>query len=393
MKIVLKILLPVIVVALGVLGAMKLKSMKPEVKPSETEVPSPLVEVVEAVAESVELRVNAQGTVVPRTESRLVAEVSGRVVEVAPVWVDGGFFEAEQVLLRLDTTDYELAKREAEVRVAQAELRLAQEEADAEIARRDWKTERGEEPPPPLAVREPQVAEARTGLAAAESALEKARRDVERCTIVAPYAGRVRTKGADLGEFVSRGIELGLVYAVDYAEVRVPLPDAELAFLDLPLAYREEVNGSPTSEVTLTTTFAGSEYSWTGRIVRTEGELDPKSRMVIAVVRVEDPYGRSDVLDRPPLAIGMFVDVSITGVRIPDAIALPRSALRLGDQVYVLDDESRLRIREIDVLRAERDRVLVRGGLEAGERVIVSPLEEAVDGMQVREYSSEESSP
>ena len=162
MKIVLKILLPVIVVALGVLGAMKLKSMKPEVKPSETEVPSPLVEVVEAVAESVELRVNAQGTVVPRTESRLVAEVSGRVVEVAPVWVDGGFFEAEQVLLRLDTTDYELAKREAEVRVAQAELRLAQEEADAEIARRDWKTERGEEPPPPLAVREPQVAEART---------------------------------------------------------------------------------------------------------------------------------------------------------------------------------------------------------------------------------------
>jgi len=385
MKNALRILLPILILAAGASAAAILMAMRPKVEPASAEILPPLVEATRARAERIDLQVEAQGTVVPRTESRLTAEVSARVLEVSPAWVDGGFFEEGEVLLRLDPTDYRLAEEEAAARVARDELRLAQEEADAEIARRDWQAERGAEEPPPLAVHEPQLAEARTALSAARGALEKARRDVERCTVVAPYPGRVLAKGADRGEHVQRGAELGRIYAVDFAEVRLPLPDSELAFLELPLAWRDgEANGDEGTEVVLRARFAGKDHRWTGRVVRTEAELDPASRMVVVVARVPDPYGRGEMLDRPPLMTGMFVQASIRGRSIPDAIALPRSALRGGNRVFVLDQEGRLRVRVVDVLRTERERVLVRGGLEAAEQVIISPMEEAVDGMRVR---------
>ena len=393
MKTVLGILLPLVIVALGALGAVTLVGLRPEAKPSDTETLPPLVDAIEAVSAEVELFVETQGTVRPRTESRLVSEVAGRAIEVSGAWVDGGFFAEDEVLLRLDPTDYLLAEREAASRVAQGELRLALEEADAELARRDWKTERGAEEPPPLVAREPQLAEARAVLAAARGAHQKALRDVERCTIVAPFPGRVQQATVDRGEFVSRGAELGRIYAVDQAEVRLPLPDAELAYLDLPLSYRGDPEGMLGPEVTLHARFAGKDHTWVGRIVRTEGELDPTSRMVVAVARVDDPYGRGEVQDRPPLSAGMFVEARIRGVTVPDAIALPRSALRTGNRVFVIDRKDRLQIREVDLLRSERDRVLVRGGIEPGARVVVSPLEEAVDGMQVRESESEDSQP
>lgn len=390
MRTFLQILLPLIILALGALGAKQLIAMKPEVEPAAPEPLPPLVEVVVAQSEAVELWVHTQGTVVPRTASRLVSEVSGRVLEASSAWVDGGFFDEGELLLSLDPTDYELQKSEARSRVAQAELRLAQEEAEAEISLRDWRSERGDEDPPSLVAREPQIADAQATLEAARAALQKSERDVERCRVVAPFPGRVRTKRADRGEFVMVGAELGSIYAVDHAEVRLPLPDTELAFLNLPLSYRGEESAETGIEVILSARFAGGDHEWNGRIVRTEGELDPKSRMVYAVARVDDPYGRDESGSRPPLAIGMFVDAAIRGETITDAITLPRAALRTGDLVFVIDNEDLLRIRPVDVLRTERDRAMVRGGLEVGERVIVSPIEEAVDGMHVRALETRE---
>ncbi|TDJ66219.1 MAG: efflux RND transporter periplasmic adaptor subunit, partial [Planctomycetota bacterium] len=305
------------------------------------------------------------------------------VIEVAPALVAGGFFEQGEVLLRIDPIDYDLAEKEAAMRVAGAELRLAQELADAEVAARQWDSVRGGGTAPPLVLREPQIAEARAARVAAQAALEKARRDVGRCTITAPYAGRVRAEDVDLGEFVQRGQELAVVYAVDFAEVRLPLPDADLAFLDLPLSYRGEApGGGPVVEIVVR--FAGGVHSWTGRIVRTEGELDPKSRMVVAVARVIDPYGRSEERDRPPLAVGMFVDATIRGRRLASAVSLPRVAMRGPDRVLVVGDDDRIEIRSVKPLKAERHRIILASGVEPGERIVVSPLENYVDGMAVR---------
>jgi hypothetical protein len=166
--------------------------------------------------------------------------------------------------------------------------------------------------------------------------------------------------------------------------VRLPIPDRDAAFVDLPIDYRDEDVETTGPEVILRARFAGREYSWTGRIVRTEGELDPQTRMIHAVARVEDPYGRSSNPDRPPLAVGLFVDAEISGRQQDDVVELPRSALRGRDEVAIVNDDGRIELRRVEILRRDRNRVLVASGIDRGERIVSGPLAVAVDGMQVR---------
>jgi len=375
--------LPLLVLATAALGASAMIAMRPAVEVRRPEVAPPLVRALRAVPRRVTLAVESQGTVSPRTESQLVPEVSGRVVWVAPSFASGGFFERGDELLRIDAFDYEQAATRARAEVAQTRLRLEQEQAEAEVARKEWQ-ELGRGDGSPLALREPQLAQARAALAAAEAELERAQRDLERTRLRAPYAGRVRTKSVDQGQFVTRGAPVAAIYAVDQAEIRLPLPDDQLAFLDLPLDYRGESAPGAGPPVTLLAEFAGRVHRWQGRLVRTEGEIDPQSRMVHVVARVQDPYGRGDDPARPPLAAGLFVRAEIEGHTRDGIVVLPRQALRRDGRVLVIDAEDRLRFREIEVLRATREELLVSGGLEAGERVCLSPLEAVSDGMLVR---------
>ena len=378
----LQVALPLAVVAVGVAGNVALSSLKedPVVTPPETI--QPLVSTVRAAPASIELVVHAQGVVRPRTETTLVSEVDARVVELSPRFREGGFFEAGELLVRLDDTDLRLTLEDANSRVAEAELVLAQEEADAEISLRDWRSVHGEDPPPPLVARVPQLTRARAAVAAAEAVLSKAERDVDRSVIRAPYPGRVRDRMVDVGTYVTRGRDLGRVYAVDVAEIRLPVPDEDLAVLDLPLGG--EVLDDPLP-VRFESDFAGATHAWDGHVVRTTGTIDPLSRMVVLVAEVEDPYGLAREGDRPPLYPGLFVDAWIAGRTLDGAIALPREALQVDGSVYLLGDEDRLVIRPVDVVHREPERVVVRSGVEAGERVIFTPLETPVEGMRLRE--------
>lgn len=377
----LKIVSPLVVVALGALVAwgMFVSRAKPDTVVPDA--PLPLVRVQRVELQSLRLSVNSQGTVSPRTESVLVPEISGTVVEVAPSFVSGGFFESGDVLLRIDPHDYRQALIQARSRQTQAELRLAQVEAEAQVARREWEAlGRGEATP--LALYEPQLADARALLDAARAGVEQAERNLARTEIRAPYAGRVRAKEVDRGQFVNRGQPLARLYAVDYAEVRLPLPDQELAFIDLPLGYRGE-RGNAGPEVILRADFAGQRYEWNGRIVRTEGEIDPRSRMIHAVARVADPYGRGDRPDRPPLAAGLFVEAEILGHRVDSVAVLPRSALREDGRLLIVDDAQRLRFRQVEVLRTTAREVVIGNGLASGERVCLSMITTVTDGMRV----------
>lgn len=379
----LKIGLPVLVVALGAIGAIAMIAARPDVPTRPPEVRPPLVRVLPVEMQEIRLSVRTQGTVKPRTESSLVPEVAGRIVSASPAFVEGGFFEKGDVLITIDPRNYELAVVRARARVAEAELRLEREEEEAAVARREWE-ELGDGEPTSLVLREPQLAEARTALAAAKADVERAELDLERTRVRAPYTGRIRRKNVDVGQYVTPGTPAALIYAVDYAEVRLPIPDADLAFLNLPLDYRGGASGKRGPEVILTASFAGRDFRWRGAIVRTEGELDPRSRMVHAVAQVNDPYGRGGEPDRPPLAVGMFVRAEILGKMTEGVVVLPRSALRGRDQVLVVDEEDRLRFRQITILKADRETVVVSSGLSAGERVCTSPLEAVVDGMKVR---------
>ena len=374
-------LLPILVllVAVGAAGTLVLTRTKPEKREFEAVVPVVRVHTVELTDHT--LTVMSQGTVSPRTQSVLVPEVGGRVIEVSPAFVPGGFFEAGELLLRIDPHDYRQALVGARSNEARAHLRLRQVQAEAELAREEWQA-LGDGEANPLTLFEPQLAEAEAALAAAVAGVEQAQTNVGRTELRAPYAGRVQTKQVDLGQVVAPGTPLATIYAVDLAEVRLPLPDDELAYVDLPLGYRGESGARHGPATTLRAEFAGAVHEWSGRIVRTEGMIDPVSRMIHTVVQVEDPYGRSKP-GRPPLAVGMFVEAEIAGKTIEDVALIPRTALRPDGRVLVVDTDGRLRFREIDILRALKDSVIVESGLAAGEQVCTTPLSSVIEGMKV----------
>ena len=382
MRLALRILLPLIVIAVGAYSAFTMIQNRPAPVTQQVEIPPPSVRVISVQPENIRLKVRAEGTVAPRTETELVPEVSGRVMMVSESLAAGGFFEEGEVLLEIDQREYELAVVRARAAIAQAELRLATEEEEAAVARKEWES-LGQGEPRPLVVRAPQIAEAKAMLASAEAAYEKAEYDLERTVVKAPFAGRVREKRVDVGQFVSRGTSVARLYSVDYAEVRLPIPDSDLEFVNLPLAYRGQRESARGPSVALMANFAGRRHRWQGRIVRTEGEIDPRTRMIQAIARVADPYGRARP-GRPPLAVGMFVEAEIYGKSASNVFVLPRVVLRGADQVLVVDKEDRLRFRSVDILRTESDQVIIRSGLEAGERVANSVVEAAVDGMKVR---------
>jgi len=391
MKLALRILLPLIVIGLGAFVAFTMIQNRPEPETQTVEITPPSVRVIVTQPETVRLKVRAEGTVAPRTETELVPEVSGRVTMISESLAVGGFFEAGEVLLEIDRREYELAAVRAQAAISQAELRLATEEEEAELARSEWES-LGQGEPRPLVVRAPQIAEAKALLASAEAAYEKAEYDLERTVAKAPFAGRVREKRVDVGQFVSRGSSVARLYSVDFAEVRLPISDNELEFVNLPLAYRGQNERAAGPRVTLLADFAGKRHTWQGRIVRTEGEIDPRSRMVQAIAQVEDPYGKARP-GRPPLAVGMFVEAEIYGKTAANVFVLPRIVLRGADQVLVVDNENRLRFRTVDILRTESDQVIIRSGLEAGERVGISIVEAAVDGMTVRVLEEPDTEP
>ncbi len=377
-----KIILPIIVIALGVLGAVGMIAARPKVETRAPEVQPPLIRVTTATATDLQFRVAAQGSVAPRTESNVVPEVSGRVEWVSPSLAPGGFFEAGDPLLRIERRDAQVALRQARASKARAtsEVKLAH----ANLTRsRDLATQ-GVVSSAELDLAQNNASVAEAMLMEAEAQIERATTDLDRTEIRAPYVGRVREKMVDVGQFVTRGAAVAKIYAVDFAEVRLPIPDDQLAYVDLPLHYRGESNDSTSPRVVMRARVAGAEYEWEGSIVRTEGEIDARSRMIHAVAQVANPYARSPGTTRPPFAVGLFVEAEIFGRVAHDVVVLPRSALRADNRLLVVDENSRLRFRNVEVIRAERDSVVVSGGIRPGERVAISPLEAAIEGMQVR---------
>ncbi len=383
-----RILVPVGFLLLSGLAAAALVRTRPEVETQEVKTLAPLVRVLTIEPENRTLDVHAQGTVLPRTETTLIAQVAGTVTATSPDFEAGGFFRRGQTLVKLDPRDYEVAVRRAKAQVAQAELQVELQEAEAQVAIEEWQ-ELGAGEASPLVRREPQLAQARAGLEAARAELAKAELDLERTHIRAPFTGRVRGKRVDLGQFLSPGTPLATIHATDYAEVRLPVADDQLGYLELPFTYRN-ADSEDGPSVTLSARLGRHQHSWEGRIVRTEGELDSRTRMLNLVARVENPYDRSaDAPERPPLAVGTFVEAEIDGRMADGVFVVPRVALRptrrgMSEQVLIVDGEDRLRFRDVDILRLDGESAMISSGLTAGERVCVSPLDAAVDGMEVR---------
>lgn len=374
----LKIILPLVVLAAGSAAAWGLVAYKPQPSEQTSATEPPLVTVMTASPQSLRLDVKSQGVVAPRTEIDLVPEVAGKIIQLHPGFLSGGFFAENDVLMTIDPRDYDYALTEARARIAEARRLLISEQAQAEQAGNEWQS-LGDGKPTPLAMHEPQLAEARAKLEAAEADLAKARLNRSRCELRAPFAGRVRQKNIGLGQYVQPGEKLARIYSTDAAEIRLPLATEQLAFLDLPGINAGRDGKGP--DVTLTAEFAGATVAWQGRIVRTEGVIDEASGQLYAVAEVAYPYAQQN---RPPLLAGLFVKAVIHGKERGDLFVLPQSGINAAHDALLVDAGQRLHIRKLAVLRNETERVLVQGGLKAGELLVIAGIQVPVEGMKVR---------
>lgn len=377
-----KAILPVLVIAGGVVTALVVADNSPEIETTTPVIRLPAVGVIEAQPQDTRLSVTTHGTVTPQTEIDLVTEVSGKIVEVSSEFVAGGFFEAGEWLLTIDARDYELAVTRAEAGVSEARQLLVREKAEAQAAAREWSELGNSSEAPALVLRKPQLAEAYARLKAAKVDLDSAKLNLERTRLHAPFAGRLRQTRAGLGQYVVPGAALARLYSIDIAEVRLPLNDRQLQHLNLPLDYRNRHTDSQ-PPVTLRADFAGASHQWQGRIIRLEGDIDLQSRQLYVVAQVQDPYAGKTGGNRPPLAVGMFVEARIEGRLYEQVYALPPTALRRNNGLLIVRD-SKLQLRNVDVLHSESERIIVADGLQPGEHVVVTPLTDPLPGMQVQ---------
>jgi RND family efflux transporter MFP subunit len=312
----------------------------------------------------------SQGTVRPLTETVLSAEVSGSIVSISPKFVAGGVFAKGEELLRIDPTNYTVAVDQAQAILAQRQIEY---DGALKLRSQGYRAES-------------EFASAAAALATARADLVKAERNLERTYITLPYDGMVRAKEADLGQYVNPGSRLGVTFAVDIAEVRLPLTDNDLAFIDLPGAAEIKMSGAADGPlVVLSAVQKGRPMSWDAQIIRTEGVVDEKNRVTYAVARIVDPYKLSGAgRNESPLPMGTFVAADIEGSTVSNVIRVPRTALRGNSQLMFVDADNRLRIRNVDVVRADAEYAYLSGGINPGDRISTTAIESPINGMKVR---------
>ena len=369
---------PIMVLSAGIGAYAALHATKPP--PEENDelprVHSVFVEPVRTV--DARLDVSTQGEVRPRTEVDIVAQVAGRVVAVSPEFTEGGRVTPGTTLVTIEDTDHRLALGEARAAVADAELGLQQAYAAADVARRQLGNKSD---PTPLALHEPQIAQAQARLDAARDRLAQAELNLERTRVALPFDGRVMTTSVDVGQYLAPGTPIGRAFATDVVEIRLPFTDGQLASLGLPIGYTAE--GSDARTVNLSAVVGGARQAWRGRLTRLDAAVDPTTRLVYGIAEVVDPYGSARSDGDMPLAVGLYVNAEIVGRPVADAQVIPRAALRAGNQVFVVGDSGLLEIRHVEVGHSTTETAVIDQGLEPGEQVIVSSIRNPIQGMRL----------
>jgi len=368
-----QIILPIVILIVGIVLFFAFKALKkpPEEKPEVENIP--IVAVEEITVSPMTLNVRSYGIVKPKYETEMVAQVSGQVVELSPVFVRGGFVKAGQLLARIDPNDYQAALIDAEANMASAKAALEQERAQGKVAESDWKSIT-DSSPTELSLRKPQLAQELARVKSAQASVLRAKRNLERTEIRAPYDAMIESRMIGLGSFVGTGTQVGKLLGTDIAEIRLPVADSELQFLN-----GDGVNSS----VVLEGTYSGETKEWLATISRSEGVIDEKSRMSYLVAEIKDPYLLSEnTTNALPLRFGSYINAKVIGLGIAQATSLPRY-LVVNNKVAILDEDSKLHYAKVDVIREDGSNVIIAGGLQSGDRMIVSALDYPIDGMKL----------
>ncbi len=383
-------LVPVLILLVGFAAMRLLIDVRQAPIKTHQENPGALVEIMTASLQDHTATLYATGTVQPGEEISLIPQVTGKVEWVSPQFAAGGFFREGEPMLRIEAADYRLAVEQASASLAKAEYDLATVQSQARVARQEWQRLHPDsgEPANPLVLYGPQLKNAEAGVAAARASLDQARLNLDRTQLAAPFNALVRNEQVDRGQYLRAGNAVATLTGTDRAEVLVPLPFEDLPWLDIPRSGSGRL-GSP---ATLRFDNGEATLEWRGHIVRTLGDVDERGRMARVVVSVPDPYNLQNRPDVPgqPLAVGMFVRSVFQGAPMREVIAIPRKALRDNDSVWFVDADNLLRIRPVHIVRREEKTLWLDEGIHDGDRIVLSALSAAADGLKLRPVSAGE---
>lgn len=340
-----------------------------------------LVETQRINTQAYPVRVQSYGTVQPRTQTALVAQVGGQIVEVSAAFRDGGFFDKGDVLVRIDGRDYDADVNIAQAAVIDARQALAEAQARSEQARKDWERLGNSDEPSPLVLREPQLQAARARVLSAQSTLDKARLDRMRADIVAPYSGRVLDAQVDVGQVLVPGTAVANIYATDVVEIRLPLRNADLPFVQLPVSARAAAAAAQVAARVEIRSELGTPTVWPAALVRTEGAIDPTARQLHVIAQIDDPYGPGSA-GRTPLKIGQYVTAEVEGIVLDNVIVIPNSAIYQGSYAYTVE-EGVLQRKQVQVAWQNDTDAVIQAGLVAGDELVTTSLGQVTSGVRV----------
>jgi RND family efflux transporter MFP subunit len=343
--------------------------------------PNLVVETMPVRLQSYRVELQSYGTVQPRTQTTLISQVRGQIVYVNPNVRDGGYFKKGEVLASIDARDYEADVRIAEAILMDSRQQLAEAEARTMQAREDWERLGNSDEVPGLVLKLPQLEAAKARVVSAESTLQKARLELERTDIVAPYAGRILRKQVDIGQVVNTNQALADIYATDYVEVRLPLRNSDLGYIELPESYVDDAAKGEVAQVRILSSLVG-ETEWAAKLVRTEGAIDENARQLHVIAQVDDPFSQQSD-NRSPLKIGEYVTAKLTGKTLSSVLVIPNNTIYQGSYVYVIEGDV-LQRRDIEIAwQNERD-AIIEAGLANGESLVTTPLGQVTSGVRVR---------
>lgn len=374
-----RIILPVIILALGILAMFAFSNMKKPPEEKEKIDNTPIVAVESISVTPMSMEVTSYGIVKPKYETTLVAQVNGEIIELSSVFERGGFVKKGQLLAKIDPNDYQAALIEAQASMANARAALEQEVAHGKVAKKEW-DQITDTSPTELSLRKPQLAKELARVKSAQAAVLRAERNLQRTEIRSPYDAMIESRDVGLGAFVTPGKQIGRLLGTSIAEVRLPVADNQVQFL---------INNGKNAKVKIVSDYSGQEVEWEAKIIRDEGVIDSKSRMGYLVAQVENPYNLNNKKNhKSPLRFGAYVNAKIIGLRIDSAAVIPRHLVSDG-KVAILDEDLKLHLADIDIIREQGANVIVANGLVDGDQLIISSLDYPVEGMQLALMSVE----
>ena len=381
-----QLILIIALVAGTVALASYLIKTKPEPRKRVRAPTIPVVEIITPQPQSYTQRINSSGSVEANRSTNIIAEVSGKVTQVNSVFQEGNYFRKGEQLLSIDNTNYKNAIVIASAEISQRTLELKNEQNLANLAIRDFQLLGNNRRPNEIASRKPHIAAAQANLEASKIRLQQARDDLNKTRVMAPYDGRLLSRNVDIGQFVTPGTLLAQVYSTDYVEVRLPLSLADYEQLQLPENFRNQqlLKSKEMPVVRFSANYGKRRHEWLGRVVRASPAMDARTRQISVIAQIDDPFTKKSDSAAPPIKIGQFLKAEIIGTVLRNVYVIPTSSTRQNREV-MLYDRGKLRIRPIEVLATDNDKLIVSAdSLPPLAKLVVTPMPSAKNGMEVR---------